>query len=75
MELCNGDLRQFLEQRYDTETPTPLYEATIWNIFIQILVGLEFLHSRGFVHGNLKPKNGVSICFFAYDSSVQCPRQ
>jgi len=53
MELCDGDLHDFLQRQAEI----PLSESTIWKIFMQIMTGVEFIHSRGIVHGSLKPKN------------------
>ena len=55
MELCDGDLHVFL-QKY---TDMLLSESAIWKIFIQIMTGIEFIHSRGIVHGSLKPQNSI----------------
>ena len=56
MELCDGDLHGFLQQQY---ADMPLTEPAIWKIFIQIMTGIEFIHSRGIVHGSLKPQNST----------------
>jgi len=57
MELCSGDLYHFLERRYNVEKPDPLSELEAWNIFQQMMKGIEFIHSQGLVHRNIKPKN------------------
>ena len=62
MELCDGDLHDFLQRQYKCGTEIPLSESTIWKIFIQIMTGVEFIHSRGIVHGSLKPKNSNFLC-------------
>ena len=59
MELCRGDLHQFLDSRYNVEMPVPLSESEIWNVFRQIMKGISFIHSQGIIHGNLKPNNGT----------------
>jgi serine/threonine protein kinase len=59
MELCDGDLHAFLQQRYNSGMEMSLSESAIWKIFIQIIAGIEFIHSKGIVHGSLKPQNSI----------------
>ena len=34
-----------------------LEESIIWDVLIQILIGLNYLHKKGIIHKNLKSKN------------------
>jgi NIMA (never in mitosis gene a)-related kinase len=54
MELCDGgDLQQALKQR----SSQPLPEAEVWHIFLQILLGVAYLHSKRTLHRDLKTAN------------------
>jgi serine/threonine protein kinase len=63
MELCQGDLEEFLQLRYQENSPGPppagLSCFEIWGIFRQILSGLDHIHSQGIIHRDFKPKNGI----------------
>ncbi|KAL0220479.1 hypothetical protein RCL1_000333 [Eukaryota sp. TZLM3-RCL] len=52
--LNDGSLYDYLQTHKATTTD-------LWIITAQILRGLEYLHERGIVHGNVKPEN-VLIC-------------
>ena len=54
MELCKGDLQQFVQQRLTD----PLTSLEIWDVFHQIVAGIEYIHSQEMIHRDLKPKNG-----------------
>ena len=61
MEYCEkGDLSQILKKQ-------PLSESKIWKFFIQICIGLEYLHSRQILHRDIKTLN----IFLSGDDSVR----
>jgi hypothetical protein len=52
MELCSGgDLQKALRAR------GALPEAEVWHVFLQVLLGVAFLHSRRTLHRDLKTAN------------------
>jgi NIMA (never in mitosis gene a)-related kinase len=61
MEYCEkGDLSNLLKKQ-------TLSEAKVWKFFIQICIGLEYLHSRQILHRDIKTLN----IFLAADDSVR----
>ena len=61
MEYCEkGDLSQILKKQ-------PLSESKVWKFFIQICIGLEYLHSRQILHRDIKTLN----IFLSADDSVR----
>jgi len=52
LELCDTDLKGFLQ-----ENSRKMNTKDKWEIFRQCLEGIEFLHSKGLVHRDLKPGN------------------
>ncbi|XP_055348649.1 uncharacterized protein LOC129595615 [Paramacrobiotus metropolitanus] len=55
MDYCNGDLA--LLMRRMRESQYQLEYATVLNYTTQITTGLEFLHEKSIIHGDLKPGN------------------
>ncbi|KAJ3098965.1 Beta-adrenergic receptor kinase 2 [Phlyctochytrium planicorne] len=54
MERCSMDLEDY---RYNRGITTPITEEEVRFIALQIVLGLEYLHARGFIHGDIKPAN------------------
>jgi NIMA (never in mitosis gene a)-related kinase 1/4/5 len=54
MEYCeNGDLGKFLKKQMNR----PLEESKIWKIFIEICMGLRYLHQNKILHRDIKTVN------------------
>lgn len=54
MEYCEkGDLASYLER----QVGVMLNESRIWKIALQILCGLHYLHKKGIIHRDIKPRN------------------
>jgi serine/threonine protein kinase len=78
MELCVFNLNDFIRgcpQDIFT-SPTywnfpkeqdPLACFSLWEIIRQITKGLEFIHSQGEIHRDLKPQNGRALPFTVTD--------
>ena len=58
MELCDGNLEGFMQQR-NFMSATPITIAEVWNIMTQITNGLVYVHAQNEIHGVLKPSNGM----------------
>ncbi|KAM7117488.1 interferon-induced, double-stranded RNA-activated protein kinase isoform 2-T5 [Ciconia maguari] len=76
MELCEqGPLGNWIEKnRQDRK-----YQEMVQNKFLQILKGVEYIHSKGLIHRDLKPQNifishedKIKIGDFGLVTSVEC---
>jgi translation initiation factor 2-alpha kinase 1 len=69
MALCQSTLKQWLERRNDAElliegadkalipVSGHMRNETIYEVLGQLLKGLEYIHSKGIVHHDIKPSN------------------
>ena len=58
MEYCDGgDLYQYIEK--NKKKKIKLKEKTIWQIFIQMILGLHSIHKKKILHRDLKSQNIV----------------
>ena len=79
MELCELNLDQYIRKDWDQrmrdkvpqfttrdELGPAINAAQIWNIMADISSGVAFIHSRGEIHRDLKPRNGrpliMNVC-------------
>ena len=53
--MDNGDLGELIKGHKTLNKP--IDEERLWNIFIQALTSLEFVHSKGIIHRDIKPAN------------------
>ena len=54
MEYCeNGDLGKYLKK----QMRRPLDEAKIWKFFLEMVLGLRYLHSNKILHRDIKTAN------------------
>lgn len=61
MELCDRSLEEFMvEYGPAASTETRLTTNDICGIMAQIAQAVTFIHDQGEMHGNLKPRNGIS---------------
>ena len=53
----NGDLETYIKVLEYNKNKNYLEKEEIWSIFYQCISGLNYLHSKGVVHRNIKPQN------------------
>ena len=63
--MDNGDLSKLIKGNQTLKKP--IEEERLWNIFIQALRSLEFVHSRGLIHRDIKPEN----LFISLDGTIK----
>lgn len=72
MELCEGNLEEYIRgnqrQKFEQYNNPRLLNlsncdcpvGSIWDVVEQIASGIQFIHSCGEVHRDLKPRNGTT---------------
>jgi serine/threonine protein kinase len=54
MQYCDkGDLGHHIKQQMNV----PFLEKKIWKFFIQMLLGIEYLHNKNVLHRDISTKN------------------
>lgn len=76
MDVVDGrDLKMIVDSRQD-----PIGPEDLWRLFLQILLGIKFIHSRGIVHNDLKLNNIMldrynDVKFIDFGHSCSGPRR
>ena len=73
MELCDANLRDYINSAWDDEQKKkmPFFADVnalgllakglqVWNIMIDISAGIAFVHSKKYVHRDIKAENGTT---------------
>ena len=63
--MDNGDLGKLIKGHQTLNKP--IDEERLWNIFIQALQSLEYVHKRGLIHRDIKPEN----LFISNDGTIK----
>ena len=63
--MDNGDLGKLIKGHKTLNKP--IEEERLWNIFIQALQSLEFVHSKKLIHRDIKPEN----LFISNDGTIK----
>jgi serine/threonine protein kinase len=81
MELCSGTLQDHIKGRFvqwmDYKDPNiPIKEklSEMWSIMSQLASGVDFLHSHGVVHRDLKPTNSILTLYRALANPSSLPK-
>lgn len=53
--IKNGDIYELMKSR--KEIKQPFTENELWNIFYQCITSLYYIHKKGVIHRDIKPKN------------------
>ena len=53
--MNNGDISNYIEAQ--KKTGIIIKEEILWNIFLQSMIGLSYIHSKGIIHRDIKPSS------------------
>lgn len=49
--IDGGSLRKFIQQNQ------PIAPHVLWSLYLQLLIGLQYIHNKGYAHRDIKPDN------------------